>query len=366
MRTRLFVSFAMVAGTGALTFYIAARFAVPTLFDQRMGNGGMGQGNGATAGNGAAAGNAASAGQHDALVSAVNSAMLIALVATLVCSTLIAVVMSRRTLRSVNDLRLGAAQLASGNYATRVSRPNEAELGGLADDINHLATTLADTEQRRAALVGDVAHEMRTPLTTISGTLEGFDDGLFTQAELTDTVRTEVGRLHRLAGDLAAVSRAEEGQLHLDRQRGDLAELVTDTTARLRPRFDQADVQLTVDVSGPLLADFDRDRMVQVLTNLLTNALAYSTPPGIVTVRAAASGSTASISVADNGRGLHAGELEHVFERFYRAERNDHSGGTGIGLTISRAIARAHGGELVAASAGPGRGATFTVTLPLV
>lgn len=359
LRTRLFVSFAMVAGTGALSFYIAARFAVPRLFDQRMGNGGMGQGNGPSTGN------EASAGQHDALVSSVNTAMLIALVATLVCSTLIAVVMSRRTLRSVNELRTGAAQLAAGRYDTRVERPGEAELAGLADDINHLATTLSDTEQRRASLIGDVAHEMRTPLTTISGTLEGFDDGLFTQAELTDTVRTEVGRLHRLAGDLAAVSRAEEGQLHLDRQRGDLGEMVTDTTARLRPRFDQAEVQLVVEVAAPLPAEFDHDRMVQVLTNLLTNALAYSSQPGTVTVRATATGSTASISVSDTGRGLQAAELEHVFERFYRSERNDHSGGTGIGLTISRAIARAHGGELTAASDGPGRGATFTVTVPL-
>ena len=354
MRTRLFVSFAMVAATGAISFYIAARFLVPRLFDQRMGSGGMGAG----------MGNGSSAGQHDALVSAVNTAMLIALGATLVCSTLIAVVMSRRTLRSVNDLRSGAAQLAAGRYDTRVTRPGEAELAGLADDINHLATTLADTEQRRASLIGDVAHEMRTPLTTISGTLEGFDDGLFTQSELTETVRTEVGRLQHLAGDLAAVSRAEEGQLELDLRRADLSEAVASTVERLRPQFDEAGIQLTLDAST-LPASFDHARLVQVITNLLTNALAYTPTGGSVIVRSRASGAMALMSVSDTGRGLQPTELEHVFERFYRAERNDHSGGTGIGLTISRAIARAHGGDLTATSSGPGLGATFVLSVPL-
>jgi signal transduction histidine kinase len=353
MRSRLFVSFAMVAATGAISFYIAARFLVPRLFDQRMGNG-----------MGAGMGSGSSAGQHDALVSAVNTAMLIALGATLVCSTLIAIVMSRRTLRSVNQLRAGAAQLAAGRYDTRVTRPGEAELGALADDINHLAATLADTEQRRASLIGDVAHEMRTPLTTISGTLEGFDDGLFTQAELTDTVSTEVARLQHLAGDLAAVSRAEEGQLHLERRPGDLGEVVSSTVERLRSRFDEVDVHLTLDSTGPLPASFDRDRMVQVITNLLTNALTYTPAEGAVNVTTSTSDGMARVSVTDTGRGLQPAELEHVFERFYRAERDDHSGGTGIGLTISRAIARAHDGDLVASSSGPGTGATFVLSVP--
>ncbi len=353
MRSRLLVSFAMVAFTGAATFYVAARFLVPRLFDQRMGNGGMGMGSGTGSGT-----------QHDVLVSAVNTSMLIALAATLVISTLIAILMSRRTLRSVNELRLGASELAAGRYDATVARPGEAELADLADDLNHLGATLAKTEQRRAALIGDVAHEMRTPLTTISGTLEGFDDGLFTQAELTDAVRTEVDRLGRLAADLAAASSADEGQLHLDRQPGDLAEVVDTVANRFRARFDQASVGLQVRVDRDLVCDFDRDRLVQALSNLMANALAYTPAGGSVDVSAELTSSFVRIRVTDSGRGLRTEELDHVFERFYRADRDDRSGGTGIGLTISRAIARAHGGDLTASSPGPGHGSTFELTVP--
>ncbi len=352
MRTRLLVSFAMVAGTGAIAFFVAARFLVPRLFDQRMGNGGMGMG-----GSGSGA-------QHDVLVSAVNTSMLIALAATLVISTVIAVAMSRRTLRSVEELRIGASQLAAGHYDTTVARPAEAELADLADDLNHLADTLARTEQRRAALIGDVAHEMRTPLTTISGTLEGFDDGLFTQAELTGTVRTEIDRLRHLAADLAAASGADEGQLHLDPLPGDLTEVVDSVVSRFRSQFDRAGVQLHSQVQTELVATFDRDRMVQALSNLMTNALAYTPEGGVVEVAAVRSSHTVLVRVTDSGRGLRADEIGHVFERFYRADRDDHSGGTGIGLTISRAIARAHGGDLTATSPGPGLGATFELILP--
>ncbi len=352
IHTRLLVSFAMVVATGAATFYIAARFLVPRFFDERMGGGGMGMGNG----------NVSS--QHDALVSAVNTSMLIALAATLVISTLIAVVMSRRTLRSVGTLRAGTGRLAAGHYDTRIERPSEAELAELADDINHLAATLSDTEQRRAALIGDVAHEMRTPLTTINGTLEGYDDGLFTAVELSSTVHLEVDRLHRLASDLASVSRAEEGRLELDLQGGDLGELVTTVVDRLGPRFVGADVDVTHQAMGQLSARFDRERMVQVVSNLLTNALAYTPPGGSVAVRTFTTDGALHVTVTDTGRGLAPPDLERVFERFYRVHHDDHSGGTGIGLTISRAIVHAHGGELTATSPGPDLGATFELTLP--
>ena len=379
MRARLLLSFAMVTLAGAAAFFIAARWLVPTLFDEHMGNmngAGMGNMNGAGNGNGSGGSGGGgvgdgtitatgvSAAQHDAIVSAVNTSMFIALAASLVLSTLIALVMSRRTLLSLDQLRVGARGLAAGNYDERVARPAEPELADLADDINHLAASLAQTEQRRAALIGDVAHEMRTPLTTMNGVLEGFDDGLFTAAELADAVRTEVARLHHLAGDLAAVSRAEEGRLQLDRQAGDLREVITSVAERLRTRFDTAGIGLTVEAPTALPATFDHERMVQVLTNLIGNALAYTPGGGTVTVNAHATAGEVRIAVTDTGRGLLPQDLERIFERFYRADPHDHSGGTGIGLTISRAIARAHGGRLTATSPGPGRGATFELVVP--
>ncbi|MDP2290422.1 MAG: HAMP domain-containing sensor histidine kinase [Actinomycetota bacterium] len=301
--------------------------------------------------------------QRDALVSSLDTALLVALAATLVCSTAIAIVMSRRSVRSLDRLRAGTRTLAAGDYRTRVAPPPEPELADLAHDINRLAERLAETEQRRAALIGDVAHEMRTPLTTINGYLEGFDDGLFTSRELTDTVRTEVVRLSHLAGDLAAVSRSEEGRLELERSACDLRDAVTIVVDRLRPQFEAAGVDLVVAAPHPLPALVDLERMVQVLSNVVGNALAYTPAGGRVSIDGAAADGL-RITVTDTGRGLAADDLERVFERFYRADPSDHSGGTGVGLTISRAIVRAHGGDLVARSPGAGRGSTFEITLP--
>jgi len=159
MRTRLLASFALVAVTGAIAFMISMRVMVPRLFDQETGNG-----KGGPAGQGLAS-------QHDAVVSSVNTAMVIALAASLACSALIALALSSRGLRSLDHVRAGTRRLAAGRYDTPVERPGVPELAALADDINHLAATLDATEQHRAALIGDVAHEMRTPLTTITGYL---------------------------------------------------------------------------------------------------------------------------------------------------------------------------------------------------
>jgi histidine kinase len=274
-------------------------------------------------------------------------------------------VTSRRTLRNLDRLRAGTRLLAGGSYAARVDPPPEPELADLADDINTLAATLAATEQRRAALIGDVAHELRTPLTTINGYLEGFDDRLVSADELVTTVRVQVRRLDHLAGDLAAISRAEEGRLDLDLHSGDLREILTSVTDGFRPQFQKAGVDIHVDAPAAVQAVVDRERMVQVLTNLLRNALAYTPAGGRVDARLTPESGGARITVSDTGRGLLADDLERIFERFYRADPHDHSGGTGIGLTISRAIMRAHGGDLIARSPGRGQGSTFEIFLPI-
>ncbi|MDO8391524.1 MAG: ATP-binding protein [Actinomycetota bacterium] len=358
MRARLLVSFAIVTLTGAAALAIAIRVMVPTLYDEktRAGRGGP---------TGAAGGDAQTAAvQHDAVVSAVNTAMVIALAASLLCSALIAVMLSKRNLRNLDRMRAGTRRLAMGHYDTRIDRPTEPELAVLADDINHLAATLAASEQRRAALIGDVAHEMRTPLTTISGYLEGMNDGLFTPAEVGSTLRVEVARLHSLARDLAAVSRSEENGLSLERQPDDLVAVLSIVVERLRHQFDAAHVGITFEAPSPIPMTIDRERMVQAFTNVIGNALAYTPAGGSVLVVARRHGDHGVVHVTDTGRGIAAEDLQRVFERFYRADPHDHSGGTGIGLTISRAVVEAHGGSIVARSDGLGRGTTFEVTLP--
>lgn len=269
-----------------------------------------------------------------------------------------------RLLRPLDDVRRVARRLATGSYAERVAVPREAELADLAGDVNSLAAALEATEQRRLRLISEVAHELRTPVATLKGYLEGLLDGVFAPdpETLAASIR-EARRLERLADDLGALSRAEEGAVDLQLESAELTRLTTDVADRLRPQFDDQQVTLTVE-SGPALpVSVDNDRITQVLTNLIGNALAYTPTGGHVTVRSTRNGHFAEVAVTDTGRGLTDEQTRLVFDRFYRADRSTR--GTGIGLTIARSLARLHNGDVVASSPGPGQGSTFTLSLPL-
>lgn len=355
LRTRLFVSYGVVALAGAATVLILTRILVPRLFDDRMRGMGRSPGTG---------GGQMAVSQHDAVVSALNTALIIGLTISLLAAAVAAVVMARRVLRPIDDLRAATSRLAAGHYDQPLVAPSEPELAALAHDVNRLATALAQTEQRRAALIGDIAHEMRTPITTITGYVDGFGDGLFDKNEVIAAVSAEAGRLRRLATDLASVSRVEEGQQTLDPTDSDLSAIVRTVGDRLRPPFEAKGVALIIDAPSATDVVVDVERVAQALSNLLGNALAYTPPGGTVRVSVDADAQTARVEVSDSGRGIAPEHLERVFERFFRADPDGHAAGTGIGLTIARSIVRAHGGDLTAASEGADRGATFRLTLP--
>jgi signal transduction histidine kinase len=186
------------------------------------------------------------------------------------------------------------------------------------------------------------------------------------EPDILGAVSDELRRLRRLADDLSSLSRAEEQRLDLHPADADLAGLAERAASRLAPQFSDAGIGLNVQAPGPLPVHADPDRIIQVLTSILGNALTATPQGGTVTVAARATAQHAQVSITDTGAGLAAGDLERVFERFYRAPGQPRrSGGSGIGLTIARNIARAHGGEITASSPGPGQGATFMLTLPL-
>jgi two-component system, OmpR family, sensor histidine kinase BaeS len=232
-----------------------------------------------------------------------------------------------------------------------------------------MATELEATEHRRVALIGDVAHELRTPLATIEGYTEGVLDGVVAPTEETwALIYDEVGRLTRLVGDLQVLSRAEARQLPLHAVTLVPGELIAQAQARLAPQYDEKGVALLTDVPPGLPAvQADPDRILQVLVNLLGNALRAPSAGGQVRVRTRLERDALVIEVCDTGMGIAPEHLPHLFERFYRVDkaRSRTLGGHGIGLTISKALIEAHGGQLWAASDGPGSGATFTFTLPL-
>ncbi len=302
---------------------------------------------------------------EDGITTAFDRALLWAAIISALAAMAAATVAATRVLRPLNQIRRVARRLATGSYAERVPIPAEEELAALAGDVNSLAAALDQTEQRRIRLVSEVAHELRTPVATLKGYLEGLLDGVFQpdQETLAAAIH-ETERMERLAADLTALSHAEENPIDLRTEHLDLGSLATGVAERLRPQFDDQAVALIVEDSPRVEVTVDRDRIAQILTNIIGNALSHTPTGGQVTVRTRRTGTTAEVDVEDTGKGLTADQLTTVFERFYRADRTI-PGGTGIGLTIARSLARAHGGDVTAASPGLGKGATFTLSLPI-
>jgi signal transduction histidine kinase len=350
---RLFASYAIVVGVVLVALGVTIGVRATSSFDENIR--GVGERGGTEA------------ESHAAFVDALWGTLPLALIVSGGTAALAAVLVARRILRPISEVRRTTRRLATGHYDERVSPPSELELAALAADVNLLAAALETTEHRRAQLISEVAHEMRTPLTTIRGYVEGVLDGVFApDEELLTSVVEETSRLERLASDLATLSRAEENALPLDLSREDLGELATFAATRLRPQFDDKGVTLAIDVAPRLPVDVDRDRMLQVITNLLGNALVYTPAAGRVVVSPEVRESRAVVVVTDTGVGIAPEDLALIFERFYRVRGLTRpGGGSGIGLTIARSIARAHGGDVEAASKGVGEGATLTLELPL-
>jgi signal transduction histidine kinase len=259
--------------------------------------------------------------------------------------------------------------MAAGDFATPVPVPAETELASLANDVNDLGEHLATIERRRTQLLGEVTHEMRTPITVIRGQTEALIDGVIApSAEVFAGLADEASRLQRIVDDLTLLSRADEGTLEVDLIDLDLGAVAAGAAERLRPQFEYAHVDLVIDVGEPpepLPVRGDVDRLTQVLSNLLGNALGHSPVGGTVTVRCGRQHSLAFADVIDEGPGIPADEVDRIFERFHRASSTGATRpGRGIGLTIARSLARAHGGDVVVAAAGPG-GTTFRLTVPV-
>jgi len=231
-----------------------------------------------------------------------------------------------------------------------------------------MAASLEHAERRRLELIGDVAHELRTPIATLEGYLEGLLDGVVEPSERTwARLHAEAGRLRRLVEDLQELSRAEAHQLSVVVKPVAPQAIVQAAVDRLAADFAAKGLALNVSLAEALPeVQADPDRAVQVLTNLLTNALRYTPAPGRVDVQVSPAGQAVRFSVRDTGIGIAPEHLPHLFERFYRVDksRSRSLGGTGIGLTIARALVKAMGGRIWAESPGPGQGSTFSFELP--
>lgn len=365
LRTRLFLAHLLVILVGVVTLLLASLTIGPQLHDALM---------------------QAMVGPYAEVVMAVENmqemerrvsqAFRTALLEVLVISagaavlTAIAVSLfvSSRVVGLLQRVLTASERIAAGHYAERVPPGHISELDTLARQFNTMAATLDEVEQRRVRLIGDMAHELRTPLATMASYTEGLLDGVVPPTDETWVVlNDEVGRLRRLVEDLQTLSRAEAHQIPLAFQPTDPADLVAQACARLAPQYADKNVTLNSQVAPHLpLVQADADRILQVFVNLLGNALRATPPGGHVQVRAEHAPGAVVFHITDTGIGIAAEHLPHLFERFYRVDkaRSRAVGGSGIGLTIASALVAAHGGTIHATSDGLGQGATFTFALP--
>lgn len=300
---------------------------------------------------------------------AISRALLVAALGAILTGLLTSLFLAREILRPLWQIARSSQRIASGRYNERMSVPTSTELAMVATHFNQMAEALEQVEQQRVALISNVMHELRTPLTGLEGYLEGLIDGLFTPGpETFAQMSHEVRRLHRLVDDLQALSRVEAGRISLHMQTFDLVPVVERVVSQLQPQAVAQCLQLLTEPGQPELPVVaDPDRTAQVLINLVGNAIHYTPEGGCINVRVTAADKTARVEVQDEGIGIPAEALPYIFERFYRVDRSRarSSGGSGIGLTISRHLAWAMGGDLSASSPGPGQGSTFVFSIPL-
>jgi histidine kinase len=305
----------------------------------------------------------------EAVQQVMGGALVLAALAATIAGIITSIVLMRDILRPLRQFAHSSQRIAAGHYDERVVVPDSEELAQVAASFNHMADTLEQIEQQRVALIGNVAHELRTPLSGLEGYLEGLIDGVFPgDSETFSMMHREVRRLRRLVNDLQSLSRVEAGQVELHPDTFDLYALAQRVLGQIQPQIIAQNLDLRIECPPcPLPVYADADRTSQVLLNLVGNAVRYTPEGGTITIRMAEEGAYALVSVEDTGIGIPAEALPYVFERFYRVDpsRARSSGGSGIGLTIARHLVWAMGGELCVASEGSGQGSTFSFTLPV-
>jgi histidine kinase len=303
---------------------------------------------------------------------AVNESLLFSSIAAFVIAGISSVLISRQITKPLRSITGASQEIAKGNYTQRVQVNGDDgdELAQLGHSFNRMAKQLEQTENMRRQLIGDISHELRTPLTAIKGSMEGLIDGVLTSDETTyQHIYREADRLQRLVEDLQELSRVEGGAFRLNKEKVNVDELLHNALAPLQNTFNTKGIQVSIHSEKNLPSVMaDHDRILQVLQNLLGNALQFTPENGTIEINAKKMDANVQISVKDDGTGIEADHLPHIFKRFYRADRSRHrqnGGGSGIGLTIAQSLVEAHGGKIWVDSEGKGYGSTFTFTLPI-
>lgn len=363
---RLFISYAFIITLGVLTLYLASEVFAPLFLDhhirqmREMMRGMLG----------APMVEAMEADLSNAYRRALNQSLLWGGLVSVAVAGMMSVFVTYQLVSPIRAMQRASRRIAAGQYSQRLDEAAPGEVGALAQAFNAMAAALESSEARRVELLHNVAHEFRTPLTSLRGYLEGLEDGLFAADEATITAsKRQVARLMRLVEDLSLLSRVEAGQETVKPEAVKVASLLAQAAVAFRPQFAAKQVALVL----PAIPDTwqvraDPQRTQQVLSNLIANALRHTPTGGEVRLAAQLHVQDVLVSVADNGEGIPGEALSHIFTRFYRvdpARPSQADAGSGIGLTIAKHFVEAQGGAIGAESK-LGQGSRFWFTLPLV
>ena len=367
---KVFLSYVVVVLVGGIVLATATSLSIPSAFDRHMsGMSAMMSGN-------SALGNTQllETELFSNYRAAVNDALTLAAAAALIAAVLASYLISRQVVEPVSQMMALSHRIADGEYGERLKVSSGVqfnqmdELDQLGLSFNQMAQKLEKTETMRQQLIGDVSHELRTPLAAIKGYMEGLMDGVIPATpDSYQQVYSEADRLQRLVDDLQELSRVEAGAYQLKLESVSPLELIESVKKHLGRQFEEKEILLETIVGRDLPnVSVDKDRILQVLTNLVGNAMQYTSAGGRVTLTAAKDKDEMVFSVSDTGIGISGDHLPFIFNRFYRTDKSRAraSGGSGIGLTIAQALVKAHHGRIWAESTGEGKGSSFHFTLP--
>jgi two-component system phosphate regulon sensor histidine kinase PhoR len=288
----------------------------------------------------------------------------------------LAIVASRSLIRKITEMSEIATEIRKGSLERRIPVSSKDELGALAENLNGMVaklnediTRLRKLERVRSEFLGNVSHELRTPIFAMQGMLETLAQGALEDKEVSrdfvERALANTRRLNTLLGDLIEISRIESGEMKMSFRYFDLTEFLRTTIAELVPTARQKNIELTIEGEKEEVQGFgDKERLKQVMVNLIDNAIKYTPAGGRIAVTCREEGNGVRITVRDTGVGIPAEHLPRIFERFYRVdrERSREAGGTGLGLAIVKHIVEAHGSNVEIESE-VGRGSTFSFSL---
>lgn len=296
-----------------------------------------------------------------------NHSFILSAIIALAFGLILSLIISRQISKPLFNITKTANKMRDGNLEARLeTNSNTTEIDQLSDSMNFLAQTLQQQEMLRKRLTSDMAHEIRTPLTTLKTHIEAMLDGIWEPTpERLQIFHDEVTRLTKLVDNLRNLSKLEQTTSALNKTAFNLSSEIEKIIDNFMPMFEKAGYRLSSEIAPGIEVVLDKDKFNQIMHNLISNSYKYLTPNGAAKVTLKKDDRNITIIVQDNGIGIGEKDLPHIFERFYRSDisRSKDTGGSGIGLTITKALVESQGGKIYAESI-PFNKTIFTITFP--